>query len=231
MTARSTRVNMSKEDVNAVMASTAAPDRDQSQQTTDNKPGKLRIGFPDPSLGNNDKFVRQLTDFINAIYIEGESEFWKWGKIERCQPPEVRDLIVSGELALAWVQQHHEPSGASPIPSLEDVVGCIKIHMTDDKIGTFGMLTSAPAYRGQGVGRDLVQFAEAWASEHGAVMMQMELLFANGWHHPLKTRLAGWYERAGYKLVKSINMSDMFPDLATLLEKPCNLRVYQKRLS
>lgn len=60
--------------------------------------------------------------------------------------------------------------------------------------------------------------------------MQMELHFANGWCHPLQTRLASWHESAGYKLVKSISMSDMFPDLVTRLRKPCDPRVYQKPL-
>ncbi|KAM7215876.1 hypothetical protein V8F06_008732 [Rhypophila decipiens] len=188
----------------------------------------VHISFPATSLGDNDTFVKRLTNVINTVYIEGEAEFWKGDRNDRCQPPEVRDLITSGELAIAWPQQSASPSSCFHDGS--DIAGCIKVHMVDEKTATFGILTSAQAYRGRGIGRQLVQFAEAWAREHGAVKMQMELLFANGWHHPLKTRLAEWYERAGYQLVRSINMVDMYPDLAELLEKPSDLRVYQKGL-
>ncbi|KAM7186136.1 hypothetical protein V8F33_011975 [Rhypophila sp. PSN 637] len=188
----------------------------------------VHISFPATSLGDNDTFVKRLTTFINTVYIEGEAEFWKGGRIDRCQPPEVRDLIISGELAIAWPQQSASPS--SSFHDGSDIAGCIKVHMVDEKTATFGILTSAQAYRGKGIGRQLVQFAEAWAREHGAVKMQMELLFANGWYHPLKTRLAEWYERAGYQLARSINMVDMYPDLVELLEQPSDLRVYQKAL-
>lgn len=80
------------------MASTATPDSDQNQQNTDNKSSKFQIGIPDSSLGNDDTFVRRLTDFINSIHMEWKAEFWKGGKIDRCQPPELRDLVASGQL-------------------------------------------------------------------------------------------------------------------------------------
>ncbi|KAK4211597.1 hypothetical protein QBC37DRAFT_375863 [Rhypophila decipiens] len=138
----------------------------------------VQISFPATSLGANDTFVKRLTDFINTVYIEGEAEFWKGGRIDRCQPPE-------------------SASPSSCFHDRSDIAGCIKVHMADEKTATFGILTSAQAYRGKGIGRQLVQFAETWAREHGAVKMQMELLFANGWHHPLKTRLAEWYSTRG----------------------------------
>lgn len=184
----------------------------------------IQISFPHPALASNQTFVQELTKLINKVYIEGESDFWKGGKIDRCQPSEVHDLVASGEqLAVAWRQ------GCSQ-EDVADIAGCLKVHMVDDETGTFGILISAPAYRGKGVGRKLVQFAESWAKQRGAVKMRMELLFANGWHHPLKTRLGEWYERAGYKLIDTIDMAKMHPNLAPLLEKPCDLRVYQKLL-
>lgn len=196
----------------------------QTQNETDPGPGDhIQISFPDASLADNETFARQLTNFINSVYIGGEAEFWKGGKLERCQPPEVRDLIRSAELAIAWRK-------GSPQTEGRDVVGCIKMQMVDEKTSTFGLLTSDPAYRGKGIGRELVRFAETWAKQQGAVVMQMELLYADGWHHPLKTRLGEWYERAGYEFVRSMSFAEMFPELSKLLDKPCNLRVYQKPL-
>lgn len=194
------------------------------QAENPNNRNEILISFPDSALAGNQSFIQDLTKLINNVYIEGESEFWKGGKIDRCQPDEVRGLVGSGDqLAVAWRQ-------GSSQTEVEDIAGCLKVHMVDEKTATFGILISAAAYREKGVGRKLVQFAEGWAKQHGAVMMRMELLFANGWHHPLKTRLGEWYERAGYRLVRAIDMAEMYPDLAALLAKPCDLRVYQKPL-
>jgi len=206
------------------MASIASAEGHEIYSEKPNDSDEVHISFPDPALAANQIFIQELTKLINNVYIEGESEFWKGGQIERCQPDEVRDLVASGrQLAVAW---RHSSSRTD----VADIAGCLKVHMVDEKTGTFGILISAPVYRGKGVGRNLVQFAEGWAKQRGAVMMQMELLFANGWHHPLKTRLGEWYERAGYKLIRAIDMAEMYPDLATLLGRPCDLRVYQKPL-
>lgn len=44
----------------------------------------IQISFPDFALAGNQDFIQELTKLINGVYTEGESEFWKGGKIDRC---------------------------------------------------------------------------------------------------------------------------------------------------
>ncbi|KAK1771896.1 hypothetical protein QBC33DRAFT_525134 [Phialemonium atrogriseum] len=110
-------------------------------------------------------------------------------------------------------------------------MGCVRTLLLDARTGEFGLLVCDPAFRGSGIGRDLLRFAEDSIRKRGGGVMQLELLVGDGWTHPLKERLGKWYERVGYKLVRTGSVAEAFPRLAPMMARPSLFRVYQKVLS
>ena len=92
------------------------------------------------------------------------------------------------------------------------------------------MLVSAPGHRGNGVGRDLVDFAEQHSRERGMRTIQLELLVPTAWQHSTKEFLKAWYGRIGYRQVRTSSIDDNYPHLAPLLATPCELTIYEKPL-
>ncbi|KAK3342235.1 hypothetical protein B0H65DRAFT_214814 [Neurospora tetraspora] len=191
-------------------------------------------------LAEDDTFVNSLTNLINEIYTDAERGFWSIDPFTRTNPAEVRSFITSGTLAVAWLP------GCSR-GCIEYLLGCGRVqllpppepssrtpsHSNPDPsslIGQFGCLICRPEYRGSGVGRDLLKFAEDWTREKGGKKMQVELVVGDGWEHEEKTKLAGWYERAGYQNVKEVDLSEGIPELGPLLARKARYRVYQKPL-
>ncbi|KAK3381150.1 hypothetical protein B0H63DRAFT_523884 [Podospora didyma] len=179
------------------------------------------------SLAENTTVLAYLTNLINTVYTKEEGEFWKEGLFSRCGPEDVRAYILAGQLAIAWRQG----STASQSPDTADLMGCVRVQMMDQRRGEFGVLVCDPTFRGAGVGRDLLAFAEDWARSQGAEVMELEVLCPDGgWEHDGKARLVAWYERVGYVLVRVSEVKDEFPWLADILARPAKVRVYQKPL-
>ncbi len=55
----------------------------------------------------------------------------------------------------------------------------------------------------------LLRYAENWAKDQGAEVMQLELLYPAGWESLHKSRLAEWYERIGYRMVRTEDIKDV----------------------
>ncbi|KAK1774263.1 hypothetical protein QBC45DRAFT_425527 [Copromyces sp. CBS 386.78] len=203
------------------------------------------ISIAPAHLAQDDTFVNSLTNLINEIYTDAERGFWSIDPFVRTNPDEVRSFITSGTLAVAWLP------GTSRY-YIEYLLGCGRVqllpsspstaadtrtisHSNPDpvettKIGQFGCLICRPEYRGSGVGRDLIKFAESWAKERGGKKMQVELVVGDGWEHEEKVKLAGWYERAGYRNVKEVDLEEGIPELGPLLARKAKYRVYHKEL-
>jgi ribosomal protein S18 acetylase RimI-like enzyme len=92
------------------------------------------------------------------------------------------------------------------------------------------MLVADPAHRGQGVGRELVRFAERWSREQGSDTMQLEVLVPRQWSHPSKEFLKAWYTRIGYRPVRTGQFEESYLELAPLLATPCDFVIYHKSL-
>jgi ribosomal protein S18 acetylase RimI-like enzyme len=92
------------------------------------------------------------------------------------------------------------------------------------------MLVADPAHRRQGVGRELIGFAERWSQAQGLDTMQLELLVPRQWRHPTKEFLKAWYTRIGYHQVRSGLIEESYPELAPHLATPCDFVIYHKRL-
>jgi GNAT superfamily N-acetyltransferase len=92
------------------------------------------------------------------------------------------------------------------------------------------MLVADPAHRGEGIGREVVDFAEDLAVRRGRRTMQLELLVPRNWSHPTKEFLHAWYSRLGYRPVHTGSIDEHYPRLAPLLATACDFVVYDKVL-
>ena len=161
------------------------------------------------------RLAGRLADLVNEVYAVAERGLWSDG-FTRTNAAEMADLIARGEIAVA------ERGGK--------IAGTVHVEDVDDDAAIFGMLAAVPAQRGAGVGRALVDFAEQRSRERGRRVMRLELLVPRGWRHPSKELLKGWYDRLGYRVVRTGAMDAMYPQLAPRLAGPSDLLVYEKAL-
>ena len=168
-----------------------------------------------PTDGNNVGLVADLADLINSVYQRAENGLWREGTT-RTTIAELARFIAAGDIVVA--RQHGQ------------LAGSVRVHDVAPGVTEFGMLVAAPEYRGAGVGRALVEFAEQRALERDMRAMQLELLVPRTWRHPSKEFLSAWYGRRGYRVIRTRNVDDAYPHLAPLLATSCDLLVYEKPL-
>lgn len=159
--------------------------------------------------------MTHLTELINRVYQVAEDGLWQDGAV-RTDVAEVSALAAAGEITVATRDGQ--------------LVGCVRIQHLDSRTGEFGMLAAAPEYRGVGIGRDLVRYAEQSCVRTGRRTMQLELLVPRNWTHPAKEFLAGWYTRIGYRAVRRETVDQTYPQLAPRLDAPCDFVIYHKHL-
>jgi GNAT superfamily N-acetyltransferase len=159
--------------------------------------------------------VVEITELVNRAYAIAEEGLWRDGT-PRATPAETREFVRNGEIAVAWLD--------------ERIVGSVRIQQLDGGVGEFGMLAADPGYRGIGIGRQLIWFAERLSQERGLGIMQLELLTPKTWTHPSKKFLHDWYSRLGYRIVRAGGISEQYPALVPLLATPCDFVIYHKKL-
>jgi GNAT superfamily N-acetyltransferase len=115
--------------------------------------------------------VNELAALVNSVYTLAEQGLWAEGT-KRTTPEGMAALIAAGQIAVARADAR--------------IVGAVRIQLQDTGEGEFGMLVADHAHRGQGVGRQLVEFAERWCRERGVDTMQLEVLVPREWSHPSK---------------------------------------------
>jgi GNAT superfamily N-acetyltransferase len=170
-----------------------------------------RVGAHD---GDAD-LVEQVADLVNEVYAVAESGLWR-DDTTRTTAREVSDLIDRGEIVAATKNA--------------ELVGSVRIHDVADDVSEFGLLVSAPAHRGSGVGRALLDHIERDRREAGMRTMRLEVLVPRDWTHPSKEFLKDWYGRRGYRPVRTSTLDDAYPHLAPLLATPCDLEIHEKPL-
>jgi GNAT superfamily N-acetyltransferase len=175
----------------------------------------VAVSLLDPAAGGDAGLVEQLTDLINGVYATAEHGLWRDGAT-RTTPSALAGLIEAREIAVATVGGR--------------LVGAVRVQAISDATGEFGMLVADPQYRGIGVGRALIAFAERHSCDRGLRAMQLELLVPRTWRHPSKVFLDDWYRRIGYRVIRTISLDDMYAELSPLLATPCELVVYEKPL-
>ncbi len=159
--------------------------------------------------------VGEITGLVNRVYTVAEEGLWL-ARVTRTTTTDMAEMIGAWQIAVARIDRH--------------IVGAVRIQQLDATKGEFGMLVADPARRGEGVGRELVTFAEQLTRQRGLAVMQLELLVPREWTHPNKEMLHAWYTRMGYRPVRSGTIDESYPTLAPLLSTPCDFVIYHKDL-
>jgi GNAT superfamily N-acetyltransferase len=176
----------------------------------------LDITLLPTTFASDADLVTELTDLVNRVYAVAEAGLWAAGAT-RTTSAEMADMIAASQIAVARRD--------------ERTVGVVRVRQLGPRTGEFGLLVADPGYRGEGIGRDLVTFAEQLSSERGLSVMQLELLVPRGWTHPVKDFLHAWYTRLGYRQVRTGTIDEGHPHLAPLLATPCDYVTYHKNLA
>ncbi|KAH6842439.1 hypothetical protein B0I37DRAFT_392998 [Chaetomium sp. MPI-CAGE-AT-0009] len=192
--------------------------------------GLFQIRIPEASIADNAPLVTRLTNLINTAYTITEKGLFA-PTYRRTSEDEVRELLRQRQFALAFTTSPSNSADVSTASSPDSLIGCIRILDLSPTHGDFGMLACVPAFHGAGTGRALVRFAE----EHcraalGKTVMQCELLVSLEFEHPFKARNQAWYERMGYRVVRTADFAVEQPHLAPHLITKAELRVFEKRL-
>jgi GNAT superfamily N-acetyltransferase len=171
--------------------------------------------MPKEKLFSNDEILK-LSELINNVYNDSESGMWK-KNISRTTPEEINNLIDKKNLIVAYLDNK--------------IVGAVAVKsMPDNKTGEFGMLVADQAYRGLGIGSELVNAAESWAKSQNFIRMRLELLTPKNWEHPSKVFLKRWYNRIGYIPDKTEPFELMYPNKLNELATECDFTVWYKPL-
>lgn len=237
MTYSNSSLIASDERMGATFRTHEADSRDQPKPPS---PANLcDIGFLRAMDADNEDLVNKLVHLVNKVYDETESELFKTGH-QRTTESEVVQFIRDGLFAVASL-----PNGANSlettatelggrsyavINSIDEIVGCVYVKTIPPKVGNLGMLALDSTYRGGGLGRHLVSFAEESCRRAGCNMMQLELLVPTTFEHALKVRMQAWYLRMGYQIVSLRDFADDYPMLAPELAGPTDYKIFQKQL-
>ena len=168
-------------------------------------------------LDANDDTVNSHVTLINAVYQEVEGDMWKPDNSGRTYAGEVENFLQNKELLIAEIDGK--------------IVGSIKIEHIDDNTLAFGMLVVDPDVRGKGIGRELVNSAEANARDNGYTVMQLELLTPRHWENTSKEFLKTWYTRIGYKPNKTRSFEEVSPHRMDEFATDCDFTIWLKDLT
>jgi GNAT superfamily N-acetyltransferase len=177
---------------------------------------QIEIELLPAAAARNSALVNEIKDLVNRVYALAERGLWIEGAT-RATTVEIKEMIAGGEIAVARLDGK--------------IVGSVRIQKLDEGTGEFGVLVADPAHRSEGIGRELVVFAEELCRQRGLGVVQLELLVPREWKHPTKEFLNAWYIRIGYRPVRSGTIDESYPRLAPLLATPCDYVVYHKDLT
>lgn len=181
------------------------------------------IGFPPVSSAEDSALVTHLTKLINTVYTIAEKGIF-YDTYARTDAEEVRGLLRAEGLALA------STCLTAPFSKPASIIGCIRVVRPASNVGGFGTLVAAPEARGSGVGRQLVDFAEAYCRSQGATQMQLELLVPTDVVNHFKAWIQAWYEKLGYRIIRIEDFGKTYPKLAPHVCAPVEYRIFQKTL-
>ena len=139
---------------------------------------------------------------VNAAYrVE---DFFKTG--DRTNVREIAEFLLTETFLLARDED-------------DVVVGAVRCSHHDER-GHFGMLSVAPEAQGRGLGRVLIEAAEAWARERGCAWMDLEVASP-------RLELPPFYRRFGYEVT---GLSEWPETVLHELKYPAHFVVMSKQL-
>lgn len=233
---------MAQKAIQNILAGSLAPDdRDHHQADKPVNSGEiastpgLQIRIADMSVAEDAHLVGSLTRIVNDAYGEVEADIFLPG-YRRTDEAEIVNLVQEGCLAIAYSPADEsltsDTTDSAPPPKTPSFkpVGCVFVKQLSARLGNFGMLALELTYRGGGLGRAMIDFAEKHCREKGCTVMQMELLIPTSFEHAVKPRMQAWYQRMGYRTVKLGSFNEDYPSLATQLAGPADYKVFEKAL-
>ena len=154
------------------------------------------------------------------IYAYAQTEAEIWGEnYFRISKKDFWEILKSGELFLAYKD--------------ESVVGCVRLLRLTSETYSFGLLAVDFEIKGQGIGRNLVDFAEKEAVKLGGSVMNIEILKAKDIRVQSKIELHNWYTRLGYVFFETdsfVSLKPMEAEKAKKLINPSVFDRYRKQL-
>jgi ribosomal protein S18 acetylase RimI-like enzyme len=139
---------------------------------------------------------------INAAYrVE---DFFKVG--DRTNVREIADYLLNETFLVACDAD-------------DEIIGAVRVSIHEDR-GHFGMLSVSPPAQGAGLGRALIEAAEAFAREHGCQTMDLEVASP-------RTELPPLYEKFGYRVT---GRAPWPSEALTELKSPADFIVMSKAL-
>ncbi len=162
--------------------------------------------------------IQRFYEIMIHGYRVTEVEIWGEG-YSRMFLDEFQAIIEKRELIGAWIDG---------VP-----VGSIHTYPLKETTFAFGLFSVDFDYKGQNIGRKLIEAAEELATERGATFMELEILRLRDKQLTVKRQLHDWYLRQGYELISTTDFVDRKPDKA---EKAMNFIApsvfdcYRKRL-
>ncbi len=145
--------------------------------------------------------VADATAVINAAYVV--EAFFKVHP-DRTDAQEIAARVARGQVLVATEG--------------DAIVGCVAI-TTEPPEGRFGMLSVAPEHQGRGIGRQLIEAAEARCAARGCDSLSIEVVH-------LRTELPAFYERFGY----AVTGTAPFP-VPEQLSQPVHFLILSKPLA
>ncbi len=140
---------------------------------------------------------------VNAAYrVE---DFFKVG--DRTDAREIAELLLTAVFILARDED-------------DELAGAVRVSVNGER-GYFGMLSVAPASQGTGLGRRLIEAAEAHCAERGCSWMDLEVASP-------RDELPPFYRKFGYEVSGRHEWPQEFLDQ---LKSPAHFIVMSKRLA
>lgn len=151
-----------------------------------------------------------LADLVNRAYAI-EAHFLDG---DRTTAREIADLIAAGGFL---VLEHSGGIGAAVLFQAPGGRAGLPPHAA-----YFGMLSVAPELQGMGLGRRMVQVAEAMAEASGATAIQIRVI-------NLREELSRWYKSLGYREVGTLPYTPSHPHRVP--KRACHFIEMSKRLA
>lgn len=155
-------------------------------------------GIAPPSVADDEALVERLASIVNQVYLGTEGDMWNEG-FQRTRPEMIRTFIRDRELGVAYAQDTPRSLSVSKGRPID----CFHWHPSPGATAAdFGTFALDALYRGTGLGRQILAFAEE--------------LFPTDLEHAFEARLSAWDTCSGYELVELASFQDDHPDLTPL---------------
>lgn len=162
--------------------------------------------------------VRVLHAIMVEVYAVTEVDIWGHD-YQRMDLAEFTEIINKEELLVAKFNGQ--------------LVGCLHLYRLTDFVFSFGLLSVDFNFKGKGIGRELIQFAEEIARKNKGESMEIEVLRAKHQELEFKQILDQWYQRLGYELIQTVDFLERKPDKvekSKLFVQPSVFDCYRKIL-